>query len=490
MRVLSTTLFFALLFVVSLAVETDEGVYVLTKDNFDNFVDAEQITLVEFYAPWCGHCKKLVPEYVKAAEELKHNEPLVKLAKVDATIESDLASRFGVSGYPTLKIFRYGSASEYKGSRDAAGIVSYMKKQAAPSITEIKSVADVEKFINEDAGVVYFGEEEGDTYKAFQKAAEKHRETYRFGKTNAKEVLDKYKHKDQVVILQSKRYTQSPLEKAEIVFQGADSNLASWIEANILPLVGELHDDNRPIYHGRDKLLVKVYQDIDWKLNPKGANYLLNRIRKVAKDFEDKFSFTVTSKSKSSKEIEDFGLKGEETPFGIHNIKNGHKFPAPESFTPEALKKLLEDYVAGKLEAYIKSEAVPEKQDEDGPVVVVAKTFDDIVLDPTKDVLIEAYAPWCGHCKQLEPKYKELAQKMKKYSDTLTIAKIDATANDLPPAYVAKGYPTIFFAPANSKDKPLTYDSQREVKDFENYIKRHASLPLKAQKKSDEKEEL
>lgn len=487
MRVLSTAVILGLLFVCSLAVETDEGVYVLSKDNFDTFVNGEQITLVEFYAPWCGHCKKLIPEYIKAAESLKSNDPVVKLAKVDATVESDLGSRFGVTGYPTLKIFRYGTASEYKGPRDAAGIVSFMKKQAAPSISELKSVADVEKFILEEAAVVYFGEESSDAYKAFQKAAEKHRETFRFAETDSEEVLDKYNHKNTVAILQSKRYTQSPLEKAEVVFQGADANLGTWIENNILPLVGELHDDNKNVYHGRDKPLLKVYSEIDWKLNPKGANYLLNRIRKVAKDFEDKFSFVVASKSKNQKEVDDSGVKGD-TPFLIHEVQKGHKYPATETFSPEALKALIEDYLANKLEPYIKSEPTPEKQDEDGPVVVVAKTFDQIVMDPTKDVLLEVYAPWCGHCKQLEPKYKELSQKFKKYSDTITIAKIDATANDLPPNFPAKGYPTIFFAPANSKDKPLTYDSQREVKDFENYIKRHASLPLK--EKSGAKEEL
>ena len=61
----------------------------------------------------------------------------------------------------------------------------------------------------------------------------------------------------------------------------------------------------------------------------------------------------------------------------------------------------------GKVKPYIKSQPVPKRQT--GPVkVVVAKNFDEIVRDPTKDVLIEMYAPWCGHCKKLEPVYKVL----------------------------------------------------------------------------------
>lgn len=83
------------------------------------------------------------------------------MAKVDATIESELGSRFGVTGYPTMKVFRKGTPSDYKGPRDAAGIISYMNKQAAPSITIFKSVADLEKFVKDDAAIVYFGEATG-----------------------------------------------------------------------------------------------------------------------------------------------------------------------------------------------------------------------------------------------------------------------------------------------------------------------------------------
>jgi len=362
-----------------------------------------------------------------------------------------------------------------------------MQKQAAPAISIFKSLAELEKFVQDDAAIVYFGEASGKAYKAFEQVASQQRESFRFGQTTAEDILKKYGHKDEVVLVQSKRYTQSPLEVATLAHKEGD--LLSFISKNILPLVGELTNDNQAHYHGRDLPLVKIYSDLNWQLNSKGANYLLNKIRRIAKDYKDKFVFAVASKSKFQKEVDDFGLPKGENPFVIHDTKKGHKFPASALFSGESLKEHLESFLANKLESYVKSEPVPESQPEDGPVVVVGKNFEDIVLDDTKDVLLEAYAPWCGHCKTLEPKYKELAQTMKKYSNSVTIAKVDATANDLPPKFAVSGFPTIFFVPANKKDAPVKYEGAREVSDFVSYIKKHASIPLK-ENATNQKEEL
>ncbi|XP_077870595.1 protein disulfide-isomerase 2-like [Saccoglossus kowalevskii] len=100
----------------------EDDVLILTTDNFQEVIDGNDYVLVEFYAPWCGHCKALAPEYSKAAKQLKDDGSDIKLGKVDATIESDLADIFGIRSYPTLKFFKKGNVREYVGKVDTVEV--------------------------------------------------------------------------------------------------------------------------------------------------------------------------------------------------------------------------------------------------------------------------------------------------------------------------------------------------------------------------------
>jgi protein disulfide-isomerase A6 len=122
-----------------------KAVIELTESNFQALVmDSDDHWLVEFFAPWCGHCKNLAPEWEEAAKQLKGS---VKLGAVDATVHQGLAQKYGVQGYPTIKLFSAGKkkkAQDYQGPREAAGIVQYAletldRAGVPPSITEITS---------------------------------------------------------------------------------------------------------------------------------------------------------------------------------------------------------------------------------------------------------------------------------------------------------------------------------------------------------------
>jgi protein disulfide-isomerase A1 len=110
--------------------------------------------------------------------------------------------------------------------------------------------------------------------------------------------------------------------------------------------------------------------------------------------------------------------------------------------------------------------------------VIVAKSYQDLVIDNEKDVLVEFYAPWCGHCKALAPKYDELAEKYSAFADKVTIAKIDATANDVPDDI--SGFPTIKLFKAGSKDEPLEYSGARTVEALADFVRDNGSHKVAA----------
>lgn len=142
----------------------------------------------------CGHCKRLKPEFEKAAELLKTYDPPITLARVDCTeAGKDTCNRFSVTGYPTLKIFRNGELSqEYSGPREAQGIVKYMQSQVGPSSKNLQTIFDFEKFINKDDVVIAgFFEKDSNLKDAFLKVADKLREKVGFGHTSSHDILDK-----------------------------------------------------------------------------------------------------------------------------------------------------------------------------------------------------------------------------------------------------------------------------------------------------------
>ena len=126
----------------------EKDVIELTDDNFDSTVfNDENMWMIAFYAPWCGHCKKLLPEWTAAATQLKGT---VKIAKVDATVHQKLAQRYQIQGYPTIKVFAPGKGDkkveEYEGPRDTSGIVQYAlnKLDKFGYVPETKQLIDSE----------------------------------------------------------------------------------------------------------------------------------------------------------------------------------------------------------------------------------------------------------------------------------------------------------------------------------------------------------
>merc|ERR1712113_375191 len=137
----------------------------------------------------------------------------------------------------------------------------------------------------------------------------------------------------------------------------------------------------------------------------------------------------------------------------------------------------MEKVKSGEIEPNLKSEKTPEEPQADPVKVIVGNTVESMVFQPDKDVLLEVYAPWCGHCKKLEPEYLKVAKKVikEKLEDVLVIAKMDGTLNDSPVDSLSwSGFPTIFYVKAGEKE-PVKYDGARDAKGIWKWIRKNHS---------------
>lgn len=110
-------------------IKGESDVVVLDSSNFEHLTQASTgMTtgdwMVEFYAPWCGHCKTLAPTFEEVATALKGE---VNVAKVDAAKERAIGSRFEIRGFPTILFLSHGNVYKYKGKRTKDALIEFAK---------------------------------------------------------------------------------------------------------------------------------------------------------------------------------------------------------------------------------------------------------------------------------------------------------------------------------------------------------------------------
>ncbi|CAL4887352.1 unnamed protein product [Urochloa decumbens] len=450
----------------------EEAVLTLDAGNFSEVVAAHQFIVVEFYAPWCGHCKQLAPEYEKAASILSKHDPPIVLAKVDASDKKnkDLSGKYDVQGFPTIKILRSqgDSVQEYNGPRDADGIVEYLKKQVGPASVEIKSVEDATDLIS-DKGVVIVGVSPafgGSEFENFMAVAEKMRNDYDFLHTVDANILPQG---DKTVKGPAVRLFK-PFDELFVDSEDFDKDaLQKFIEVSGFPTVVTF--DTNPANH---KYLLKYFMNDGIKamlfvsFDDDRIETFKSQFYEAAKQYGEKnISFLIGDVTDAQGAFQYFGLKESEVPLLFIQASTA-KYIKP-TMEPDQIVPWLKEYTDGTLLPHVKSDPIPLVNDQ--PVkVVVADNLNDVVFNSGKNVLLEFYAPWCGHCQKLAPILDEVAVSLQNDEDVI-IAKMDATNNDIPPDFAVEGYPTMYFY--SSAGNLLSYERGRTTEDIIDFIKKN-----------------
>ena len=434
-------------------VPTEENVLVLSKSNFDSVVAANDFILVEFYAPWCGHCKSLAPEYAKAATKLAEEESPIKLAKVDATQEQELAESYGVRGYPTLKFFRHGSPVDYSGGRQADDIITWLKKKTGPPAIEVTSAEQAKELIGANNVIVFgfFSDSNSDKAKAFSTVASSVDDQV-FALVSDEKLFGDLEAEDEDVVLFKN------FEEPRVKFDAEKFDqdvFKTWVFVNAMPTIVEFsHETASKIFGGQIKYHLLLF------LSKKNGDFekYIEELKPVSKTYRDKIMSVAIDADEDEHQriLEFFGMKKDEVPsarlIALEQDMAKYK-PVSDELSANTIEEFIQSFFAGTLKQHLLSEALPEDWAAKPVKVLVASNFDEVVFDETKKVLVEFYAPWCGHCKQLAPIYDKLGEHFEK-DDDVVIAKIDATVNELEHTKITS-FPTIKY-----------YTKDNQVRDY------------------------
>lgn len=149
----------------------------LDSGNIDDTLNNAGVALVNFYADWCRFSQMLHPIFEEASNVVREEYPDhrdVVFARVDCDQHSDIAQRYRISKYPTLKLFRNGMMMkrEYRGQRSVTAIADFIRQQKVQPIVEMQSLEELATIDRGKRTIVgFFDQKESENYKSFEKVA-------------------------------------------------------------------------------------------------------------------------------------------------------------------------------------------------------------------------------------------------------------------------------------------------------------------------------
>ncbi|CAD7683324.1 unnamed protein product [Nyctereutes procyonoides] len=461
-------------------VPEEDGILVLNQRNLGLALRAHRTLLVQFYAPWCGHCKALAPEYNKAAALLAAESAEARLAKVDGPAEAELTKEFAVTEYPTLKFFRDGNRThpeEYTGPKEADGMAEWLRRRVGPSAMRLADTEGAQALIDSrDVVVIGFFRDLQDEDVATFLALAQDALDMTFGLTDQPKLFEKFGvPKDTVVLF--KKFDEGradfPVDEELGLDQG---DLSRFLLTHSMHLVTEFNSQTSPkIFSARilNHLLLFVNQTLAEHLE------LLEGFGEAAPPFRGQVLFVVVDVGASNAHVlQYFGLKAEEAPaLRLINMETTKKY-APAGggpLTAAAVATFCHAVLSGQVKPYLLSQDVPPDWDRRPVKTLVGKNFEQVAFDETKNVFVKFYAPWCTHCKAMAAAWEALAEKYKDHED-IVIAELDATANELE-AFPVHGFPTLKYFPAGPGRKVIEYKSTRDVETFSKFLDNGGELP-------------
>ncbi|XP_069502804.1 protein disulfide-isomerase-like protein of the testis [Ambystoma mexicanum] len=452
-------------------IKEEDGVLVLTSENFARALKENKYMLVKFYIALSGPSQSLAEEFSKAAGELKKSSPDVKFGKVDITTEKVLGKEFEIKEFPTLKLFVNGerkNPTDCKGVRSASAIITWLNRRTGSSTVHLNSTQEAESFIGaEEVAVIgFFKDLQGRMANLFYEAAKDVPELA-FGVVNSDDISANYGvTKNTVTVFKKGKPARYDISEADIE---SKLDLVRLIRSYNMDLVTEYNLETSVIIFDvpvESHILLFTSKTSDT------FNEIYENYESAAVEFRGKIMFILvdTNETRNGRIFEYFRITEVDVPaVRILNLTSDVKYQMPaDEVDFENLRSFCQSYLDGKAKPKTDTEEIPEDWDKTPVKQLVGKNFNRVAFNKSSHAFIMFYAPWSKECQDLLPVWDELGRKYQHHHN-ITIGRIDCTANDIQ-LIVLDRYPYVRYFPAGSDTQAVRYTGEKTLEAFTEFL--------------------
>ncbi|XP_043854511.1 protein disulfide-isomerase-like protein of the testis [Dromiciops gliroides] len=473
----------------ALGIQEEKNLLVLTATTLARVLNETRFLMVEFYNPLSKQSQNLIKEMGKAVDIMGKENTGVLFGKVNITSEKLLEQEFAIKEVPTVKLFVEGQRQQpidCRGVIEAAALVAWLRNQIRLSIVLLTGREQTRVFINSrKLSVIGFFEDlhEG-TVELFYELVKDFPEVP-FGVTEKRDIWIRYGITiDTMVVFQQGTivHFEECEEDGHIL-----RDLSKIVKFFTMDLVIEYSIETMDqIYdmHIRNHILLFISK------NSTQFGALVKVFESVAQEFKNKLIFLIvnTDEVDNIHVLEYFQITSWDIPgVRILNLTKNMRYRMPaEEITFKNVKKFCGNFLDGLAKQQLPSENIPKDWDTKPVKVLVGKNFKEVAFSHKRNAFVMFYAPWSYECKSLLPVLEELGKKYQ-YHESVTIAKIDITANDIHQMFLEK-YPFFKFFPAKS-DLVVPYNGEYTLDAFIDFVEKEIKSQMESEEWSFEEEE-